>query len=179
MSGTVDPLVPGVGGVGVSLGSTGPNTPPKVSALDPFALLTTIRAVQQELSTLSNRDTGAVGSPGQPEYLSAFATAWHSDYRAPKGRRKNTTKHWWRTRPDPFADSWPLVEGWLMAEPSITAGELLTRLRRRLPDLYPTGAQLRTLQRRVKAWRAERARQLVFAAISIVEAAGTETISGD
>ena len=149
------------------------------AALDPVALLTTIRAAQHELSTLSNRDTGAVGSPGQPEYLSAFATAWHSDYRAPKGRRKNTTKHWWRTCPDPFADSWPLVEGWLMAEPSITAGELLTRLRQRLPDLYPTGAQLRTLQRRVKAWRAERARQLVFAAVSTTEAAATETISGD
>ena len=66
-----------------------------------------------------------------------------------------------------------------MAEPSITAGELLTRLRQRLPDLYPTGAQLRTLQRRVKVWRAERARQLVFAAVSTTEAAATETISGD
>jgi hypothetical protein len=144
----------------------------RFATLDPVALLTTIRAAQQELSTLSNRDTGAGGAPDQPEYLSAFATAWHSDYRAPKGRRK-TTKHWWRTRTDPFVDSWPLAETWLVAEPSITAGELLTRLRQRLPDLYPTGAQLRTLQRRVKAWRAERARQLVFAAISTVEAAGT------
>jgi hypothetical protein len=69
------------------------------------------------------------------------------------------------------------VEGWLVAEPNLTGGELLTRLRRRLPDLYPTGAQLRTLQRRVKAWRAERARQLVFAAVSTTEAAATETIS--
>jgi hypothetical protein len=127
------------------------------AALDPVALLTTIRAAQQELSTLSNRDIGAAGSPDQPEYLTAFATAWHSDYRAPKGRRKNTTKHWWRNRADPFAESWPLVEGWLAAEPNIAAGELLTRLRRRLPELYPTRAQLRTLQRRVKAWRAVRA----------------------
>jgi hypothetical protein len=39
----------------------------------------------------------------------------------------------------------------------------MTRLRQQLPDLYPTGAQLRTSQRRVKAWRAERARRLVFA----------------
>ena len=64
-------------------------------------------------------------------------TAWHRDYRAPKGRRKTTTKHWWRTRADPFAESWPLVEGWLVAEPNLAAGELLTRLRQRLPDLYP------------------------------------------
>jgi hypothetical protein len=56
------------------------------------------------------------------------------------------------------------VEGWLVAEPNLTATELLTRLSQRLPDLYPTGAQLRTLQRRVKTWRTERARQLVFAA---------------
>jgi len=76
-------------------------------------------------------------------------------------------------------DSWPLVKGWLVAEPSITAGELLIRPRQRLPNLYPTGAQLRTLQRRVKAWRAERARQLVFTTISTTEAARTETISGD
>jgi hypothetical protein len=133
------------------------------AALDPVALLTTIRGAQQELSTFSDRNTGAAGPLHQPEYLAAFATAWHSDYRAPKGRRKTTTKHWWRTRADPFAESWPMVESWLVAEPNITAGELLTRLRQRLPDLYPTGAQLRTLQRRVKGWRAERARQLVFA----------------
>jgi hypothetical protein len=137
------------------------------AALDPVTLLETIRAAQQELSTFSNRDIGAAGSPDQPQYLAAFATAWHSDYRAPRGRRKTTTKHWWRTRTDPFADSWPLVEGWLAAEPNLAAGELLTRLRQRLPDLYPTGAQLRTLQRRVKAWRAERARELVFAAVSV------------
>ena len=136
------------------------------AAPDPVVLLTTIRAAQQELSVLSNRDVGAAGCPDQPEYLAAFATAWHSDYRAPKGRRKNTTKHWWRSRADPFAESWPIVEGWLVAEPNLAAKELLTRLRQRLPDLYPTGAQLRTLQRRVKACRAERARELVFAIAS-------------
>jgi hypothetical protein len=147
------------------------------AALDPVALLTTIRAGQQELSTLSNRDTGAGDSSDQPQYLSAFATAWHSDYRAPKGRRKNTAKHWWRSRADPFAESWPMVEGWLVAEPNLAAGELLTRLRQRLPDLYPTGAQLRTLQRRVKAWRAERARELVFAAAPAAQTGLAHTTS--
>ena len=122
------------------------------------------------MSVFSNRETGAIGSAVQPDYLAAFATAWHSDYRAPKGRRKATAKHWWRSRIDPFAESWPLVEGWLVAEPQLAARELLTRLRQRLPDLYPTGAQLRTLQRRVKAWRAERARDLVFAATSAPQA---------
>jgi hypothetical protein len=133
------------------------------AAPDPVVLLKTIRKAQQESSTLSNREPGA-GSPDQPEYLAAFATAWHSDYRAPKERRKTMTKHWWRSRADPFAESWPLVEEWLAKEPNVTAKELMARLRMQLPDLYPTGAQLWTLQRRVKAWRAEWARQLVFAA---------------
>jgi hypothetical protein len=105
------------------------------AALDPVALLETSRAAQQESSPFSNRDTG-VGSPDQPEYLAACATAWHSDYCAPKGRRKTTTKHWWRTRADPFAESWPLVEGWLVAEPNLAASELLPRLRQQLPALY-------------------------------------------
>ena len=134
------------------------------AVLDPVALLKTIRGVQQELLALSNHEINADDAPAQPEYFDAFATAWHSDYHAPKERRKTTTKHWWRTRADPFAESWPLVEGWLMAEPNLTAKELLTRLGQRLPDLYLTGAQLRTLQRRVEAWRTQWARQLVFAA---------------
>src|SRR5664280_1211454 len=61
-------------------------------------------------------------------------------------RRKTVTKHWWRTRADPFAESLPLVESWLVAEPNITAKELMLRLTNQLPDLYPTGAQLRSLQ---------------------------------
>ena len=43
------------------------------AALDPVALLEYIRAAQQELSTFSNRDLGAAGSPEQPQYLAAFA----------------------------------------------------------------------------------------------------------
>jgi hypothetical protein len=134
------------------------------AALDPVALLKTIRGVQQELLTLSNRETGAAAASAQSDYFDAFATAWHGDYRAPTERRKTTAKHWWRSRTDPFAESWAVVEGWLAAEPNVSPKELMLRLNRLLPDLYPTGAQLRTLQRRVKAWRAQWARQLVFAA---------------
>jgi len=152
------------------------------AALDPVALLKTIRQAQRELLTLSNRGDGVPLASAQPEYFAAFATAWHAGNRAPKsGRRKMTAERWWRTRADPFADSWPFVEGWLMAEPNITAKELMARLTSRLPDLYPTRVQLRTLQRRVKAWRAQWARQLVFAANSDPELAAItiETISAD
>jgi hypothetical protein len=125
------------------------------------ALLRSIRDAQQELID-GNSDPSTAGCPQQSDCFGAFATAWHSNYRSPKGRKK-VAKHWWRTRTDPFAACWPMLENWLMAEPNITAKELMVRLSNQLPDLCPTGAQLRSLQRRVKAWRAQWARQLVFA----------------
>src|SRR5215469_6038557 len=138
------------------------------AALDPVVLLKTIRQMQRELLAHSNGTDNVPLSPAQPEYFDAFATAWHSSNRPPQsGRKKMTAVRWWRTRSDPFAESWSLVESWLMAEPNISAQELMARLTTQLPDLYPTRAQLRTLQRWVKAWRAQWARQLVFAASSI------------
>ena len=67
-----------------------------------------------------------------------------------------------RTRTDPFADAWPVVEGRLIAEPTTTAKELLGRLANIVPDVYAGKAQLRTLQRRIKAWRAETAKDLIL-----------------
>ncbi|WP_338861459.1 hypothetical protein [Mycetohabitans rhizoxinica] len=49
---------------------------------------------------------------------------------------------------------------WLETEPGITAKKLHERLVTMAPAMY-SGAQLRTLQRRVKAWRSNRARELV------------------
>ena len=63
---------------------------------------------------------------------------------------------------DPFADAWPVVEGWLIAEPAVSAKTLMERLATLVPDAYASKAQLRTLQRRVKAWRAERAKEMVL-----------------
>ena len=63
---------------------------------------------------------------------------------------------------DPFADAWPVIEGWLIAEPAVSAKVLMERLATLVPDAYAGKAQLRTLQRRVKAWRAERAKDMVL-----------------
>jgi len=38
----------------------------------------------------------------------------------------------------------------------------MDRLAAMFPDVYATKGQLRTLQRRVKVWRSERARELIF-----------------
>jgi hypothetical protein len=56
------------------------------------------------------------------------------------------------------------VKEWLRAEPDITVKALMQRLCERFPEVYPTGAQLRTLQRRVQLWRNEQAKRLIFEA---------------
>jgi hypothetical protein len=60
----------------------------------------------------------------------------------------------WRTRPDPLVDIWEAdVLPLLRASPSLTAVTVLEELQRRYPQRYPDGL-LRTLQRRLRAWRA-------------------------
>ena len=59
----------------------------------------------------------------------------------------------WRTRPDPFVEHWPDVQARLEETPELEAKTLFEVLREEHPDRYADG-QLRTLQRRVKAWRA-------------------------
>jgi hypothetical protein len=59
-----------------------------------------------------------------------------------------------RTREDPFAEHWPEVEALLRETPALEAKTLFEVLVEKYPGRYEQG-QLRTLQRRVKAWRAE------------------------
>lgn len=62
-------------------------------------------------------------------------------------------EHTWRTRADPFADIWEEVRSKLEVNPGLEAKTLFEDLQRRYPGRFPDG-QLRTLQRRVKIWRA-------------------------
>ena len=61
----------------------------------------------------------------------------------------------WRTRPDPFAEDWPEIERQLKETPALEAKTLFEVLQDRRPEIYNAG-QLRTLQRHVRLWRAER-----------------------
>lgn len=61
--------------------------------------------------------------------------------------------HQWRTRSDPFAEVWEAVRGQLRDNPGLEAKTLLADLQRRYPGQFAEG-QLRTLQRRIKHWRA-------------------------
>jgi len=75
-----------------------------------------------------------------------------------------TARRDWRTRRDPFEQDWPTVEAHLRREPALEAKTLFELLMAAQPERYELG-QLRTLQRRVRAWRAEHgpAKHVVFA----------------
>ncbi len=62
--------------------------------------------------------------------------------------------HTWRTREDAFADDWPALAAMLAEAPELEARTLFEHLVERKPQAYTAG-QLRTLQRRVRAWRAQ------------------------
>ena len=61
--------------------------------------------------------------------------------------------HTWRTRKDPFEDAWPAIQVMLEVNPGLEARTLFEDLQRRNPGRFADG-QLRTLQRRIKIWRA-------------------------
>lgn len=62
-------------------------------------------------------------------------------------------EHDWRTRDDPFAAEWSGIRGMLELAPGLEAKTIFKYLRRSTPERYADG-QLRTLQRRLKVWRA-------------------------
>jgi ribosomal protein S21 len=66
---------------------------------------------------------------------------------------ESETPHTWRTRSDPFGEVWGEVESFLEANPGFEAKTLFEDLQRRYAGRFAEG-QLRTLQRRVKVWRA-------------------------
>ena len=136
------------------------------SGLDPVQLLRDIRAAQQRLVEVADRTgVGEHGAPTQPtleEFLKGLRTAWRGGEVRPTAQAKPKAKRG-RRRPDPFASVTARLHEWFCAEPWLTSRELLIRLRADVPDTYPEKL-LRTLQRRVKQWRGEAARRLVFGA---------------
>jgi hypothetical protein len=108
--------------------------------LDPVLLLRDIRSAQQALSDLAARGQlvrPTVAAPtDMPTFLESLATAWKDGEVRPTHRKQPTTERWWRTRADPFAHAWPVVEGWLINEPTATAKELMDRLAQIVPDVH-------------------------------------------
>ena len=72
------------------------------------------------------------------------------DPRLPSERKEDRT---WRTRSDPFTEVWEQVREQIATNPGLEARTLFEALQRQHPGKFADG-QLRTLQRRLKHWRA-------------------------
>jgi hypothetical protein len=134
------------------------------ATLDPVRLLKTIREVQQEL--VAQADQPVLDEAAEPsastlqQFLSGLRTAWQDGEVRPTSKPKAKAPRG-RRRPDPLASVTELLRQWFEAEPWRTSRELFERLQEAHPGLFPDG-QLRTLQRRVKAWRHALAHKMVF-----------------
>ena len=125
-------------------------------------LLSQIRALQQALATLAESGTATtIGTTDVTSFLASLPTLWKNGEIRPTHRIKAREARWWRTRHDPFKATCPLVRQWLEAEPHATGKDLLRRIQAELPEQQMTMAHLRTLQRRIKAWRNDRASRVV------------------
>ena len=62
-------------------------------------------------------------------------------------------EHTWKTRKDPFEDVWCDVKSYLDANPGLDGTTIFFSLQREYPGKFSDG-QLRTLQRKIKIWRA-------------------------
>lgn len=135
--------------------------------LDPAALLDRIRTEQRVLAEIISGSTELVVPPQTTDldqFVQALAVAFREgEVRAThrqRERKRSTEPRHWRTRADPFDDVWERLERQLVELPDTTALALFESLRIDHPGRYADG-QLRTLQRRVKAWRTHAARKLL------------------
>jgi len=139
----------------------------QLQRLDPVHLLQQIRVAQQRLAELQARDcarTDQHPTPDVERFLASLAEAWKHGEVRPTHRKKPSGPRAWRTRVDPFEPVWPTIQQWLEDDPGASAKALLARLITLLPGLYAGTSQLRTLQRRVQAWRCKRTTELVLRA---------------
>jgi hypothetical protein len=95
---------------------------------------------------------------GDPLYLAALRVGMDTKtarkYRhADRLPSESFTPKTWRTREDPFQQIWPELLVRMELNPGLQAKTLFEDLQRRFPGRFPDG-QIRTLQRKIKAWRA-------------------------
>ncbi len=137
------------------------------ATLDPVRLLSDMRSAQQRLVDIADKPLAAgsarpavAAAAPLDQFLAGLRTAWKEGEVRPTAKPKAKQKRG-RRRPDPFAQVTEQLQTWFEAEPWQTGRELLQRLQTEHPGRYPD-CLLRTLQRRLKIWRAECARDMVF-----------------
>ena len=128
------------------------------ATLDPVVLLHEIREAQAALA----KHAVSIEPKTLDQFVQGLSSLAESGEanpaQIPKPRKKLDPRTW-RTRKDPFQKSWPQIQEWLEAEPDATAGTLMPRLQLTFPGEH-SHDQLRTLQRRVKKWRAAKAKDV-------------------
>jgi hypothetical protein len=136
--------------------------------LDPVALLERLKRLQDELWTHGYRELPSRAAEALPAIPAASIEGilapeappndkepreYHKTKRRHKKHKKHKSYvHWWRTCPDPFEHVWSECEQELAKQSNLAATVLLERLQARYPGQYDR-SKLRTLQRRVRAWR--------------------------
>jgi len=134
-----------------------------LASLDPVQLLNEIREAQRMLAQLEVGvvTTAAESDRGLNRFVASLSTAWRDGEVRPTHRKKTSGPRTWRTRADPFEKVWPVIEQWLNEQPDANTKDMFLRLQANTAEVFQPG-QLRTLQRRVRAWRSEIARRLVL-----------------
>jgi hypothetical protein len=142
------------------------------SSSDPVSLLETVRRCQASLASLSagpdhqeQRPRSGAVDPEQARkeqrtlsrFLRNLQLLWQESQPLPEPRQKRRYTPRQRTL---FLEHREQIEQWLEREAGMNAAEVLRRLIRLAPDTYHEG-QLRSMERRVKEWRAARAERLL------------------
>ena len=149
---------------------------------DPVIALAAIRAAQAELGRrVDQRGTGPVETRA-PIVLDVAAVL---DRAARKGEQRPIHRRPYKRvkaiprRPSMLDPHRGAIDGWLDAEPAITAVEVLARLKARHPDRF-TDVHLRTVQRAVKVWREEQAKRVIRCGTEVLGAvtAGAIVVPG-
>ena len=133
------------------------------ATLDPIRLLRQIRAQQQLIVDIADQpvvepDTASL--PPLEQFLAGLRTAWSEGEARPTAKPVEKPKRG-RRRPDPLVKVTEQLHAWFESEPWRSSRELLDKLQAAHPGEYPDNL-LRTVQRRVKVWRKEKALSMVF-----------------
>ena len=138
------------------------------AGLDPVRLLSEIRAAQRALMEIADEQPAVGAEPTLDAFLAGLRLAWREGEVRPTAQPK-ASKPRYRTVPDPLEPVTADLKAWFEADPGVTGRELLDRLQATDPEAYPDKL-IRTVQRRLKAWRREHARALVVGPSATAEA---------
>jgi hypothetical protein len=132
---------------------------------DPVLLLAQMRAAQEELGQRVDR-RGLGGATAEPvdvdldRFTAGLKTAWRDGEQRPTHRRPYHRHKPLSRRASMLDEHEGRIRAWIDAEPTLSAQAVLARLIAAAPAQFAEN-HLRTLQRAVKAWRGEIARNLV------------------